>query len=139
MWGHECVITSLLENVVSWKIKRGGPHPSGYPRARCLSLSPRTHKHRPTDRGTVLYHYSFTHHLKSSNQAPSTAQHTLDGHRGGSRRWDVLCVGSELGKGVLVRELDLREKGARETRAGVGYETELLVQVQRQLVRAPIL
>jgi hypothetical protein len=34
VWGHEqyeYVITSLLENVVSWKIKRGGPHPSGYP------------------------------------------------------------------------------------------------------------
>ena len=40
-----CGVTkSLLENVVSWKIKRGGPHPSGYPQptlihghAPCLS------------------------------------------------------------------------------------------------------
>jgi hypothetical protein len=55
VWGHEYVITSLLErervlfigtqfsilytsmyspagaNAVSWKIKRGGPHPLGYP------------------------------------------------------------------------------------------------------------
>ena len=25
VWGHEYVITSLLENAVSWKTKRGGP------------------------------------------------------------------------------------------------------------------
>ena len=36
MWGHEYVITSLLENAVSWKIKRGGPHPL---RLRTLTTS----------------------------------------------------------------------------------------------------
>jgi len=47
LWGHEqyeYVITSLLENVVSWKIKRGGPPSVGIPsstlihgHALCLS------------------------------------------------------------------------------------------------------
>ena len=41
MWGHEYVITSLLENAVSWKVKRGGPPSVGVPST--FSSRPRSH------------------------------------------------------------------------------------------------
>ena len=38
LWVHEYVITCLLENAVSWKIKRGGPHPLGYPQPTSFTV-----------------------------------------------------------------------------------------------------
>ena len=36
MWGHEYVITSLLENVVSWKINEGGRRSEAYPQSTLI-------------------------------------------------------------------------------------------------------
>ena len=61
-----CGVTkSLLENVVSWKIKRGGPHPSGYPQPTLI------HGHAPCLSGrrpsSAVHHFGG---LESRSRAP---------------------------------------------------------------------